>query len=250
MGMKIAIRMDDITPDMDWEKFHTFETILDEYHICPLIGVVPDNRDANLAKGAPRTDFWDYVKELEQRGWVVAMHGFCHTYTTKRGGLFPLNSFSEFAGVSYEKQKRMLAAGQAVLREQGIETDIFMPPAHSFDRNTLKALRELGFRYITDGFGKRPYERRKLIFLPICERKAKKLSREGVTTFVVHVNSMEEGDFAFYRQLLAKHETTDYRTYFDMPYQKRSMFGNVKEYAAALSKQYAVKLLAKLRSGA
>lgn len=57
MGIKIAIRMDDITPDMDWEKFHTFKEILDAHHICPLIGIVPDNRDENLAKEAPRAEF-------------------------------------------------------------------------------------------------------------------------------------------------------------------------------------------------
>ena len=46
--MKIAVRMDDITPDMDWEKFLAFKEILDTFGIKPLIGVVPDNRDENL----------------------------------------------------------------------------------------------------------------------------------------------------------------------------------------------------------
>ena len=40
--MKIAVRMDDITPDMDWEKFEAFKTILDKYNIKPLLGIVPD----------------------------------------------------------------------------------------------------------------------------------------------------------------------------------------------------------------
>lgn len=248
MGMKIAVRMDDITPDMDWAKFHAFKEILDEYHICPLIGVVPDNQDSNLAKEKPRAEFWDYVKELKQSGWSVAMHGFCHIYTTKKGGLFPLNSFSEFAGVSLEKQREMLTEGKHILEKHGIHTDIFMPPAHSFDKNTIKVLKELGFRYITDGFGNAPFEREGIVFLPICERKSKSLDSEGITTFVVHVNSMEEKDFAFYRKLFAEAEMTDYGSYFALSYSERSVFGNLKEYAMALSKQYAVKILAKLRS--
>ena len=29
--MRIAIRMDDITPDMDWNKFKRFKNLLDEH---------------------------------------------------------------------------------------------------------------------------------------------------------------------------------------------------------------------------
>ena len=39
--MKIAIRMDDITPDMDWAKFLRFKELCDLYQVKPLIGVVP-----------------------------------------------------------------------------------------------------------------------------------------------------------------------------------------------------------------
>lgn len=60
--MKIAIRMDDITPDMDWEKFIEFKGLLDEYGIKPLIGVVPDNRDENLVRNETRSDFWQYIR--------------------------------------------------------------------------------------------------------------------------------------------------------------------------------------------
>ena len=39
--MKIAVRLDDITPDMDWEGFLCFKELLDRYQVKPLIGVVP-----------------------------------------------------------------------------------------------------------------------------------------------------------------------------------------------------------------
>ena len=241
--MKITIRMDDITPDMDWDKFHTFKKILDKYHICPLIGVVPDNHDEMLSVNPPREDFWDYIKKLQQRGWSIAMHGYQHVYTTKKGGIFPLNSFSEFAGVPYEKQRAMLTDGQAMLKKRGIETDIFMPPAHSFDKKTIRVLKELGFSYITDGFGDMPFEREGIVFLPICERKSRDLTGDGITTYVIHANTMEEQDFAYYEKLFAENETVNYSHYFTLPCVKRNFGGNVKEYMMALCKQYLVKML-------
>ena len=54
--MKIAVRLDDITPDMDWQRFYAFKALLDKYQVKPLIGIVPDNRDENLkgtGEGAP-----------------------------------------------------------------------------------------------------------------------------------------------------------------------------------------------------
>ena len=110
--MKIAVRLDDITPDMDWERFLEFKNLLDKYQIKPLIGVVPDNRDENLHKDDDRKDFWEYVKELQMLGWVVAMHGYAHVYTTDKGGMFPLNHLSEYAGLDYEKQLQMILDGK------------------------------------------------------------------------------------------------------------------------------------------
>ena len=103
--MKITVRLDDITPDMDWERFLKFKALLDRYQVKPLIGVVPDNRDENLVKKELSAEekklsegFWEYIKSLKEDGWVIAMHGFRHIYSTKKGGCFPLNNFSEFAG--------------------------------------------------------------------------------------------------------------------------------------------------------
>ena len=150
--MKIAVRMDDITPDMDWERFLAFKEILDAHHVRPLLGVVPDNRDENLHRAKAAGDFWEYIKELQEDGWCIALHGYRHVYATKKGGLFPLNHFSEFAGLSFEEQLDMLEKASEVLQRNGIKTDIFIAPGHSYDKNTLKALKKLGYTKITDGF--------------------------------------------------------------------------------------------------
>ena len=196
--MKATIRLDDITADMDWEKFNRMKTILDTYQIKPLIGVVPFNEDPNLKRQEKRNDFAQCLREWKQEGYSIALHGYKHIYINKKGGIFPLNDLSEYAGLPFEKQKRMIAKGKEQLEKMGIGTDIFMAPAHSFDKNTLKALKECGFSYVTDGFGKMPYRRVGLTFFPIAMKRTDCISeKEGYTTLVLHTNTMDDEEFAF-----------------------------------------------------
>ncbi len=170
--MKIAIRMDDITPDMNWDNFIRFKKLLDSHNIKPLIGIVPDNQDLKLhfeVNGAKApADFWQEMRRLrDEEGWTIAMHGLTHIYTTKKGGLLPLNHQSEFAGLPLQTQTEMLAKGRKILAEHDIETDIFMAPSHTYDNNTLAALKANDFTKITDGFGYAPYTWKGITFYPI-----------------------------------------------------------------------------------
>ena len=56
--MKIAFRMDDITPDMDWKSFEAFEQLFERYGCYPLLGIVPDNLDPKLSVDPAREAFW------------------------------------------------------------------------------------------------------------------------------------------------------------------------------------------------
>lgn len=251
--MNIAIRMDDITPDMDWAKFLRFKELCDLYQVKPLIGVVPQNRDENLhidePGDAPVKDFWGYVKELQNEGWSVAQHGVTHIYTTKKMGCFPLNRLSEFAGISYEKQYESLLMGKNILSEHGIETDLFMAPAHSFDRNTVKALKKLGFARLTDGFGEKPYARWGITFYPISYRQSSSLKKEkGYTTFVVHTNTMNDRDFERYEKLFREYQgrLIPYSALFMLLPTNRGVLGNIKEYVMALTKFALVTLKSRL----
>lgn len=241
--MKIAVRLDDITPDMDWERFLTFKELLDHYQIKPLIGVVPDNRDEHLIKEskserAPE-DFWEYLKELKKEGWQIAMHGYQHIYTTSEGGLFPLNNFSEFAGISFEKQSKMLRAGKARLQEKGIETDIFMAPAHSYDKQTIEALKENGFFKITDGFGSRPYLFRGMTFYPISFHLGKTLKKkEGYSTLVIHTDTVSDSDLQRYAAYFQRTDVTwiSYEEYLKQPAVKKNFPGKTLEWCMAKGK--------------
>ena len=216
--MQIAIRLDDITPDMDWERFLAFKEILDKCGIKPLIGVVPDNRDENLHRAEAADGFWAYIKELQENGWCVALHGCRHIYTTKKGGLFPLNRFSEFAGVPFDRQKEMLSEAAEILEKNGIRTDIFMAPAHSYDRNTLYPISFL------------------------LSRSLKKKS--GVTTMVVHTHDIDDAGMERMRRLLAEQQDhlISYSDFLAMASRKKGVCGHLWEHILATAKRVLVKL--------
>lgn len=243
--MKIAVRLDDITPDMDWDRFLEFKNLLDKYRIKPLIGIVPDNRDQNLHKCEYRHDFWDFVKNLEREGWSIALHGYNHIYTTHDSGLFPLNDFSEFAGVAYEEQYSMIKKGKEILESHGISTDIFMAPAHTYDKNTLKALKELGLVRMTDGFGNKPYTWCGMTFYPISFLVSHSLKKKkGITTLVVHVNEIQNMDY--YEQIFGGHnEFISYRKYLEISPKQQNVFGRCMEYVLAKVKHCLVKMKSK-----
>lgn len=255
--MKITIRMDDISPNMDWVKFNRFKATLDAHNIKPLIGVVPDNADPHLdimkssaeaeavevrEKAQGPQDFWGDVKELQDSGWTIAMHGMSHVYTTKKGGLFPLNSFSEFAGLPYDEQLELLGYGVDIFNQNGLETDIFMAPAHSYDANTLKALKGLGFTKVTDGFGNAPYDYKGMTFYPISFKRSRTLrGGDGFSTFVYHTNEMKEQDFLNFEKLLSDqadstYEIVSYEEYLSAPSVAKTAFGHMKEFLMAKGK--------------
>lgn len=194
MGNKTEcmIRLDDITPDMDMDRFQRVKDIFDKYEICPLIGVVPDNQDKTLHKEEKREDFWRMIKELQNNGWKVAQHGTYHIYETEDSGLLGINPFSEFAGLPYEMQLKKLQAGQQILEDNGIVTDIFMAPGHTYDNHTIRALTECGFKVVMDGLYKKPYYEKELLFIP-CRLKGFKRPN-GVDTICLHTNLMDGQD--------------------------------------------------------
>lgn len=243
--MRIAFRLDDITADMNMAKFDRIRAMFDTADVRPLIGVVPDSRDPRLHMQDPMPDFWGFVQALQQNGWVVAMHGLHHLYITQNGGMLPLNRKSEYAGLPYEQQERMIREGREILQAHGIDTDIFMAPSHSYDENTLRALLQNGFTKVTDGFGMRPYVWHGVTFYPISFNRGKVLqnkSAAGYTTFVLHTNVMEESDFAFYEKVLREQALIDYSEYLQVPARRQSCLRHGQEYAMAWGKRLLVSL--------
>lgn len=242
--MKIAVRMDDITPDMDWKSFDAFTEMFARYGITPLLGIVPANEDPKLKVGAAAPDFAERMKKLKDQGYVLAMHGCHHLYSTKKGGLFPLNPQSEFAGVPKETQRRLLQEGKAALEAWGIHTDIFMAPGHTLDRTTVELLGELGFSYITDGYGRRPYRRGQMTWLPISFLRRFCFSdREGITTLVIHANHSTGQELENYEAMFAgnRERFVPYSEFLAWEPAAQSVPARLLEYGMALLKQWAAR---------
>lgn len=197
---KFSFRLDDMTEDMNWGNFRRIRDLFDKYEIHPLIGIVPDNQDPKLKVDTPNPEFWKIMSELIAHGWTIAQHGFQHVYETTDSGLLGIKDASEFAGTPEGIQREKLLRGKRILKEHAIDSDIFMAPGHTYDTNTLKALRESGFRYITDGYADYCYQRDGLIFIP-C-KSVRKPSKKGIDTICLHINGMHEKQFQELEKLI------------------------------------------------
>lgn len=183
---RYLFRLDDISPTMAWPPFLGLTKLLFTHGIRPLLGIIPNCCDERLRLERPRPEFWEIVRNLHAQGLVdIAQHGYRHVLVPTSPERF--SSLTEFAGKNYEKQRQMLVAGQAILREEGIFTDSFVPPQHSFDENTLKALAATGFRSVSEGTALFPFLRGGLTFVPQQFWRPRQMPF-GVITILLHSN--------------------------------------------------------------
>lgn len=191
--MKVTFRIDDVSLYMNWEIFNDLIELFNKKKIKPLLGLIPDNQDPELRKYPYNTNGWNEIAELVKNGWMVSQHGYQHIYSTEDSGLLRINKYSEFAGVDFSKQYAMISQGKKLLAQRGFHSDIFMAPAHSYDENTILALKQLGFRYVTDGYSLFPYERHSLKFIP-CQSSRPIKGLFGIQTICLHPNTMSRSD--------------------------------------------------------
>lgn len=204
MEKMLAFRLDDIAPGLKRDNLKIIEEIFDEFDIKPIIGVVPQNEDPHLAVDNIDDGFWDDIRRLRDKGWIIAQHGYRHVYSNECGGLLGANPFSEFAGVSYEEQYDMISKGREILESHGLKPQFFMAPGHTFDENTLKALAQNGITNITDGYTQMPYIRDGITFYP-CSLSEPAVSK-GCDTVCIHLNNWGEYEFENLVKFLSEHK--------------------------------------------
>ena len=190
------LRLDDASDYMDVEKWQKIEDLLDKYNIKPLVGVIPDNQDPSLVDTYKQDPyFWDKVRVWKQKGWEIALHGCYHKYTTTDGGINPVNKRSEFAGVSFEQQCTMIRHGIDIFEGHGITPKVFFAPSHTFDENTILALKkESNVRIISDTIANKPYNQYGMTFIPQQSGHVRRLPFDTVT-FCYHPNMMDDKAF-------------------------------------------------------
>lgn len=197
MDVKILIRFDDICPTMDFGQFRRATDLLDKYNVKPLIGVIPNCIDPDLQIGDKCDDFWEFVTSLRDKGYTIAMHGYEHVFCSPHRGIVTKRVGSEFAGLSLQQQIAKIGQGKTILHNHGIDTDIFFAPAHSYDRNTIKALSTCGFKYMSDGKSCRAYILDGIKLLPCRSAGAAKIRGGGYYTSVFHAHEWARPEKAY-----------------------------------------------------
>tara|TARA_X000000368_G_C23058410_1_gene725335 strand:- start:290 stop:1027 length:738 start_codon:yes stop_codon:yes gene_type:complete len=164
--VKLIVRIDDVHERMNWDNFQFFTDLLLKRGLTAILGVIPKCEDPKLIVSEPAEEFWPHITSLASAGFKISQHGFRHVYDSSGDTMLLGNTRSEFAGLSYEKQINRLSYGKKLLEEKGFSIDTFMAPGHSFDLTTVNCLKELGFKYITDGYNIWPYSVNGLKFIP------------------------------------------------------------------------------------
>lgn len=207
MMKQYLIRLDDACPTMDAARWQRVESILDKYGVRPMVGIIPSNADPKQMIEKEDGLFWEKALAWQNKGWAIALHGFDHCYITSDAGMNPLWNRSEFAGISLELQKQKISDGVSILKKHGLIPKYFFAPSHTFDNNTLTALRECSnIRIISDTIAARPYRHGEFIFIPQIGGHCVEMPLSGVYTFCFHPNTMEEASFNALESFIQKHK--------------------------------------------
>ena len=195
MFAKYIIRLDDASPFMSRDKWNRMELLLDKYDIKPMVAIIPDNQDKKLIVDAYDENFWTKAHGWQSKGWEIALHGYNHKYIFKEKSLVPINDYSEFAGLSLEKQKKKIQDGIKIFKEKGLDCRLWIAPAHSFDENTILALQsESKIDMISDGIALRPFWKYNMFWIPQQLWRARKMPF-GLWTICYHPDMMNENEF-------------------------------------------------------
>ena len=205
--VRYLLRLDDACDTMDKDKWERVEKILDKNNILPLIALIPNNNDDNMVKQSKIINFKDIIERWKKKGWEIGQHGYDHCYINNCGGINPVNLRSEFAGTSLEKQLEKIQLGKKIiLEEYNIESNIFIAPSHTFDENTITALKENRIFKISDGKFLYPCKYKGVVFIPQQVGDFRNILFPGVWTFCYHPNEMKENDFIKFEKFLEKNK--------------------------------------------
>lgn len=214
---KYLIRLDDACSRMNHIKWEQIEKMLDKYGVKPLVGVIPHNEDLTTYIDDENPAFWTLVKTWESKGWIIALHGYNHVCTTTNGGINPVHMRSEFAGLSLIEQMEKISQGYSIFKEKGIDVEWFFAPSHTFDENTLEAIKRCTpIKYISDTIARKPYKSQDLIYIPCQMGTLREIPISGYWCGCYHPNLMEDKDFLLLENFLALHKD-DFISFSELP---------------------------------
>lgn len=216
------IRLDDASEYMHEKNWNRMVALLDKSGIKPIIGIIPNNKDEELLKYGFVHGFWDEMRKLQGKGYTFALHGYEHRFLTEDSGINPVNNYSEFAGIPYEEQQIKIKQGYEILISNGINPKCFFAPAHTFDLNTLLALKNnTPIQTVVDTVAFDTYYENGFYFIPQQTGRARTLPFR-IVTCCYHPNTMREEDFALLERFIETHKSR-FVDYDSISLKKRKM---------------------------
>ncbi|MCH5259485.1 MAG: DUF2334 domain-containing protein [Lachnospiraceae bacterium] len=200
------LRLDDASEHWNRENWQRMHDMLTAYGIRPIVAIIPHNEDEKLLQYPIDRAYRDTIRAWIDEGWTPALHGYSHKYITKSGGINPVNHYSEFAGVSLNIQREKISRGVEEFKEVvGKEPEVFVAPAHTFDENTLEALRlESNIRVISDTIASDVYYRDDFYFIPQQSGRVRNLWMRLIT-FCYHPNVETDCSFKEMERFIEKY---------------------------------------------
>lgn len=229
---KLLIRLDDASKNMDMGKWILFEEIFLKYNILPIMAVVPNNLDLGISYSNDLKDFWDIIRRWQSYGWTIAMHGYSHElHSTTTKTIVDINKYGEFGELDFTIQETKIKLSLEMFKENNINVDMWVAPAHNFDLNTLKALsNNTDIRLISDGISLDTFCEYGFYWIP-QQLWRFKFSLFGVRTICLHPNDMSFNDIAlFEKKILIYHKYIS--TVGEITYHNRSktIFDKIYEF--------------------
>mgnify|MGYP006110519603 FL=1 len=109
----------------------------------------------------------------------------------KKKDIFNYGGRSEFYGLDYQNQLYKIRLGLEKFKNKNISIRSFFAPNHTYDLNTLKALKDSDIQIIIDGYGLFPYRDFDLLFIPQLFYKEIILPF-GIQSTQMHINYWDE----------------------------------------------------------
>jgi len=182
------LRFDDFCPTMSHTRWNRFLMIIREFGIRPILSVIPDNQSPELMLSQADPEFWARMRQLEQAGATIAMQGFRNVCASRGRSLIGAERKTEFAGVDEQQQRDWIRRGLEILHGQGLTPRMFVAPRRGVDEATLRALCAEELLFLSDGFGRAPYSRGGITWIPqqLCIPEH---HSSGLWTIAIHTNS-------------------------------------------------------------
>jgi len=186
------LRFDDINPKMNWENFYKVKSVVNKYNIKSILGVVPKCDDSEISKFPENKKYISQLQMMKSSGDLIAQHGYRHITDSKNRGLYGNERRSEFAGLDYKTQYERIEKGKRILVNNELWQPIFMAPVHTFDNTTMKVLRKLNFKLITDGFSRYPYEFYGIKMIPQISSMPLPRYLPLISQLCIHINNLSD----------------------------------------------------------